>query len=317
VARRDRDRNRIRIATELDFRNHVVRALQVDSVAAGGYLVVGKVYRQRLRQEGKLSAMRNLSRVLEPLSGREESVGIPSQESALSDAAWTSELANESADSAAPFGKRELKPHPLMKRIRVSKKLLRSEPNAERWILDAIADAIATPEEAAFLQGSGSGEPQGIIGHDDVTVMTTADAGVITLDEVKQWIFSLPARFARQAQIVARPSFVGYLLQLKDGDGDYLIPDFSGKLFNIPVHYSDGMPEAIDTTTWAPTAGEVAAIIGDFRTGYWIVDSDELDLVRLAELYAEDNETGIQATQYTDGAPVVPDAFSVLQVKSS
>jgi HK97 family phage major capsid protein len=253
---------------------------------------------------------------LQPLRDREEGVGIPSQESALSDAAWTSELANESADTAAPFGKRRLIPHPLVKRIKVSKRLLRSEPNAERWILEAIADAMATPSESKFIQGSGAGEPQGIIGHDDVEVTTTADATAVTVAEVQEWVFSLPARFHRRARILTRPEFIGYLLKLTDADGNPILKGFDGRLWNVPVEYSDGMPEAISTSTWAGTAGEVIAIIGDFRW-YWIVDGDELDLARLAELYAEANEVGLQATQYSDGAPVVPAAFRVLQFASS
>ena len=54
-----------------------------------------------------------------------ESLGIPSLDTDVSDADWTSEIATGSADSSLKFGKRELKPSPLAKRIKVSNKLIR------------------------------------------------------------------------------------------------------------------------------------------------------------------------------------------------
>jgi hypothetical protein len=53
-------------------------------------------------------------------------LGAPSLDNDPADADWTTELATGSEDSTMSFGKRELKPHPLAKRIKVSKQLLRT-----------------------------------------------------------------------------------------------------------------------------------------------------------------------------------------------
>ena len=52
-----------------------------------------------------------------------ESLGVPSLDANPSDPDWTSELAIGSEDSSLTFGKRELRPYPLAKYIKVSNKL--------------------------------------------------------------------------------------------------------------------------------------------------------------------------------------------------
>jgi HK97 family phage major capsid protein len=53
-------------------------------------------------------------------------LGAPSLDNDPADFDWTTELATGSEDSTMSFGKRELKPHPMAKRIKVSKQLLRT-----------------------------------------------------------------------------------------------------------------------------------------------------------------------------------------------
>ena len=49
---------------------------------------------------------------------------------------------------------------------------------------------------------------------------------------------------------------------------------------------------------------------GDFKTGYWICDSDGLYIKVLNELYSEYNEIGYIINYFGDGAPVLPGAFA-------
>jgi len=62
-------------------------------------------------------------------------------------------------------------------------------------------------------------------------------------------------------------------------------------------------------------AGEYAAVVGDFRW-YWIVDSADVEVQRLNELYAEDAEIGFQIRQETDGMAVLASAFYALKIKA-
>ena len=92
-----------------------------------------------------------------------ESLGIPSLDTDVSDADWTSEIATGSADSSLKFGKRELKPSPLAKRIKVSNKLIRigSMP-VEALVQQRLGYKFAVTEEKAFQSGNGVGKPLGL-----------------------------------------------------------------------------------------------------------------------------------------------------------
>jgi HK97 family phage major capsid protein len=84
-------------------------------------------------------------------------------------------------------------------------------------------------------------------------------------------------------------------------------------LLNIPVALTDGMPTIVDGSDNL-VAGEYAAVVGDFRF-YWIVDNEDVPVLRLAELYAEENEVGFQIWQETDGMAVLASAFYALKIK--
>ncbi len=308
--------SRGKIHSRQEFRERFIegRALQADRDTAGGYLLTGGIMNELLAQEQKVSIMRAICRVLDPLGEGEDSVGVPSQEAAMADAEWVSELATGSADTTASFGKRVLRPHPISKRIRVSSKLLRSQANAERWVVEALANAVATPQETAFIQGSGSGEPLGLLNTDGLAVYTTASSGTVTGDDVRKWLYSLPARFQQRARVLTSVDFLRHILTLKDASGNYVFPDYRGQLLNVPVSLTDGMPDIVDGSDNL-VAGEYAAVVGDFRF-YWIVDSADVEVQRLNELYAEDAEIGFQIRQETDGMAVLASAFYALKIKA-
>jgi HK97 family phage major capsid protein len=102
-----------------------VRALTVGTDSEGGYLktpmqVVGEI----LKGVDNEVFVRNLARKF--TVGDSEGIGVPTLDADVDDAVWTSELATGAEDTALRFGKRELRPHPIAKRIKVSNKLIRS-----------------------------------------------------------------------------------------------------------------------------------------------------------------------------------------------
>lgn len=301
-----------------ELREVVIRAgsfgLRVDEDVAGGYLVAGgEVFDELLRQEAKVSVMRAISRVLPPLVGA-ESLPIPSVEAAMANAEWTSELGVGATDATAAFGRRNLVPHPINKRVRTSARLLRIQPKSETWVLEMIAEAIATPQEVGFLQGSGTGEPLGITSDPAVPVFTTTAIGGITSADITAWLTKLPARFLRRAQVLTSVDFLRHVLNLVDGGVRPFMP-YMGRLLNLPVQLTDGLPAVVDAND-ALVPGAVAAIVGDF-SWFWIVDDADVRIQRLVELYAETGEVGFDARQETDGLAVIPTAFYVLKIRAS
>lgn len=314
--RRERRGNLPQINDRREFRAAMLdekRALQADADIYGGFLVVGAMINELLQQERQISVMRAISRVLDPLKEVDE-VGVPSQEAAMAGAEWTTELVIGSQDTTASFGKRVLHPHLISKEVRVSKKLLRVQPTAESWINEALANAVATPQESAFIQGSGSGEPTGLLNTTGLAVYTTQGSGAVTGEDIRKWLFKLPARFQARARILTSVDFLRHILTTKDANGNFLFPDYRGSILNVPVSFTDGLPDIVDDDDNL-VAGEYAAVVGDFRF-YWIQDAYGIEVQRLKELYAEVNEVGFIIRQETDGMAVVANAFYALQIKS-
>jgi HK97 family phage major capsid protein len=100
--------------------------------------------------------MRRIANVLPPIPGG--STVTPAEDSSLTDATWTSEILTGDDDTVQPFGNRSLTPHPLAKRIKVSRTLLRAGTllNVENYILRRMARKHMEPEENAFINGSGA-----------------------------------------------------------------------------------------------------------------------------------------------------------------
>lgn len=314
--RRERRGNLPQINDRREFRAAMLdekRALQADADIYGGFLVVGAVINELLQQEGQISVMRAISRVLDPLKEFDE-VGVPSQEAAMADATWTTELVTGSQDATASFGKRVLHPHLISKEVRVSKKLLRVQPNAESWIIEALANAVATPQETAFIQGNGSGEPTGLLNTTGLAIYTTQGSGAVTGEDIRKWLFKLPARFQARARILTSVDFLRHILTTKDANGNFLFPDYRGSILNVPVALTDGLPDIVDDDDNL-VAGAYAAVVGDFRF-YWIQDGYGVEVQRLKELYAEANEDGFVIRQMTDGMAVLANAFYAFRIKS-
>ncbi len=57
------------------------------------------------------------------------------------------------------------------------------------------------------------------------------------------------------------------------------------------------------------TTGQYVGLLGDMSF-YWIADAIELQIQRLVELYAEQNQTGFIGRLESDAMPVLEEAFS-------
>jgi HK97 family phage major capsid protein len=64
------------------------------------------------------------------------------------------------------------------------------------------------------------------------------------------------------------------------------------------------------------TASQYVAIVGDFKAGYYIVDSLQLEIEILTELFTLKNQQGVLGRKETDGMPVLEEAFSRLKLSA-
>jgi HK97 family phage major capsid protein len=245
---------------------------------------------------------------------RAMSLGAPELTADPADFDWTTELQTGSEDSAMAFGKRALYPHPLAKRLKVSKTLMRqSVLPIETLIAQRLGYKLGVTQEKAFLTGTGDNQPLGLFttsangisaARDVSTGNTTTAIGVDGLINAK---FSLKGQYQARASWLFHRDAVKGISKLKDGQGQYLwqpsmqagTPDM---LLGRPVMMSEFAPNTF-------TTGLHVGMIADF-SHYWIVDALSMQMQRLEELYAESNQVGFIARLETDGAPVLAEAFA-------
>lgn len=289
-----------------------VRALQADADVVGGYLIPPVQFVNKLILFLKdLVFIRQLATVI-PVNAA-QSLGVPSLDADPSDAIWTSELATGAEDNTMAFGRRDLSPHPLAKRIKLSNKMLRLAPDAEALVMDRLAYKFAITEEKAFLTGTGAQQPLGVFTATGMGIDTSRDVstgnttGSVTVDGLMEAKYTLKAQYQQNKATswLFHRTTVKMIRKLKDANGQYIwSPGLGGEpdmILEKPFYMSEYVPNTY-------TTGLYVGIIGDWNF-YWIADALNMAMQRLDELYAETNQTGFIARRELDAMPVLAEAF--------
>ena len=286
--------------------------LQMDVFTKGGALVAPEEFSNTLIQAvDDLVFLRQWATKYTVTSAA--ALGVPTLDADPADADWTSELLTGSLGTMT-FGKRELRPHPVAKRIKVSNKLLRASAlNPESLVRARLAYKFGITEEKTFLTGTGVQQPLGLFTASADGIPTTRDVSTgntttaIGADGLIEAKYSLKGNYWPRARWLWSRTAVKEIRKLKDGNGQYLWaaglaggqPD---TILDVPYAVSEYVPATF-------TTGLYVGMIGDFSQ-YWIVDALDMTVQRLVELYAETNETGFIGRAEVDGAPVLAEAFA-------
>jgi HK97 family phage major capsid protein len=289
------------------------RALQAGNDVQGGYMAAPtQMVAEIVKFLDNTLIIRQLATKFTVASA--QSLGAVSLDADPADADWTTELATGSEDSTMSFGKRELCPHPIAKRIKVSNKLLQMATGAESFVRQRLGYKFGVTEEKGFMTGDGAAKPlgiytassNGISAGRDVTCGTTT---AITADGLQDVKYSLKQQYRNSKALrwAFHRDAVKMISKLKTGDGQYIWqpglqagqPDL---LLETQIVESEYAPNTF-------TTGQYVAVLGDFSY-YWIADAMKLEIQRLVELYAEANQTGFIGRLECDGMPVLEEAFA-------
>lgn len=293
------------------------RALQSDIDTTGGFIVAPQQFVTTLiKSIDDEVFLRNLATKFPVTSS--DSMGAPSLDADPADADWTAEILTGNEDSTMAFGKRELRPHPLAKRIKISNKLLRIAAMSPEALVQArLAYKFGVTQEKAFLTGNGNNQPLGIFTASASGIPTGRDISTdntstaITMDGLINAKYSLKGGYLKKAQWLFHRDGVKQIAKLKDTTNQYLWepskkvgdPDM---LLGLPVNQSEYVPNTF-------TTGLYVGMLADFSY-YWIADALDMQMQRLTELYAETNQTGYIGRLETDGMPVLAEAFARIKL---
>ena len=295
-------------AMRTNFRQ-ISNVLQEGIDPQGGYLVPDEYDKRLIDILTEENVMRTLGTNI--TTSGEHKINIAATKPA---AAWIEEGGTLTFGDAT-FDQIILDAHKLHVAIKVTEELLYDNAfNLENYILTQFGKALSNAEEDAFINGTGIGQPLGILaetGGAQVGV-TSASSTKVTADEIINLVYSLKRPYRKNAVFLANDVCVAELRKLKDNNGQYLWqpslqagePD---RVLGYKIYTSPYFP--------VPTAGGTAVAFGDFSY-YNIGDRGTRSFAELKELFAGNGMIGFVAKERVDGKLVLPEAIKLLQMKS-
>ena len=195
--------------------------------------------------------------------------------------------------------------------------------NLESWITEQLAAVFMTQENDAFISGTGSNQPRGILTYpvksdnstasaDSIFRVMTAENTGIDADSVMQLSYSLSDYYANNAAFVMNKSTVQAIRTLKDtSTGQYywmpgLLSGTADTLLGSPLYTCEAVPSI--------GAGNDVIIYGNFKRGYQIVDRGDLSIQR--DPYTSKPFVLFYATKRVGGDVIDANAFAILRVAS-
>ena len=177
----------------------------------------------------------------------------------------------------------------------------------EEYLIKRLAKAFARAEDDAFISGTGTDEPVGLL-HDTDGAETGAATTELSFVAVIDHYFSVKPEYRKNGIWLMNDETALALKKLKDDAGNYLWRGSDDTILGKPVLISEFMPGA--------EAGAKPILFGDFSY-YWIVKRSPVTVKTLKELFALNWQTGYLAFEFIDGKLIRREAVKALQITSA
>ena len=286
-----------------------LKALTVSNDEQGGYLAPAEMSTEFIRDLVEYSPIRSVASVRNINS---PSVKYPKR-TGITNAQWEGE-AEESTESAPTFGQLEVASRKLMTHVDISNELLAdSGGTAEQEVRLALAEDFGQKEGVAFVNGTGAGQPEGLMTNADIAHTLNGHATTLAADPLITLMYALPAAYRNAGTWMMNGTTLATVRKLKDGNGNYLWqPSYQAgqpeTLLGRPV------VEAVDMPDIASDAFPI--LYGDF-SAYRIVDRLAMSILVNPYLLATKGLTRIHATRRVGGRVLQAARFRKLKMATS
>ncbi|MGH2506353.1 MAG: phage major capsid protein [Ktedonobacteraceae bacterium] len=305
--------------TEKEARN-----LQKDINTAGGYLMAPiQFVTDLIKTVDNMVYIRQMSTTFQLENA--QNLSFPVRTSRMSSGEWTPEVedgVNPADDTGLQFGLRVFQPNKLTKRIKASNVLLRMSPmGPEQIIIDEFKYLFATTMEQAYLTGNGAKQPLGMFVASQQGMYTDRDVVMPGTVAAPNWFDglielqgNLKQQYQPNAQFLLHRTTLTQIKLQKSTTNFYIWqppqagapPTILGKEYTS----SEYVPNTL-------SANDYVVMYADFKNMYRIVDSLDMELIRLDELYQAQDQTGFICRMWSDGSVVLSEAGSRLQMPAS
>lgn len=295
------------------------KELSVDSDPDGGYLVTPAVSARIITRVEELNPIRQLATV-ETIS-TDSLEGLVDQEEA--EAGWVSERQARTQTGTPRLGTWAIPVHEIYAAPRATQKLLDDAAvNVEAWLSGKVARRFARIEGEAFLRGNGAGKPKGLLaypagtGRGKIEQVPSGAAAAITPEAIINIVYALKAAYANGSVWLMNRSTEGHIRTLRDdsgasaGTGGFIwAPGFGGQpatLMGYAIHEAP-----LDNVG----AGKLAAIFGNIREAYTVVDRQGIRVLR--DPYTAKPYVELYTTKRVGGDVLDFDAVKILKIAAS
>lgn len=290
------------------------KALSVFSDVDGGYLVTPQMSDSIAKYIHETSPMRKLATVTQISSDSLEII----EDKEEAGASWSASESASISDSTTPqIGKITISAHELVAQPKATQKLIDdSSIDVESWLTDKLSEVFLRKENTAFVNGTGTGQPKGILsytagtGAGEIEQILSGVDGSITADSIIRLFYSLKDDYANNASFLMNRSVVQAVRLLKESNtGQYLWnpglkENATDTLLGVPVYQAADMPSV--------ATDSLSIAVGDFKRAYQIVDRTGIRVLR--DPYTEKPFVKFYSTKRVGGQVVNFDAIKLLKL---
>lgn len=287
-----------------------LRDLNEGTASAGGYLAPMVSADQASLQRIVIDTMDDAIEFMDlaTVINVEGQITLPTQ-NALGSASWTNEAAAISTSDNS-FNQITLTPYKLATLTVASNELLSdSVVDLQGYMGVTFGRRFAQALSAAFVNGSGSGQPTGIT--DGATsALTASSATSVSFDELYDLFYSLKESYRRNGTWLMNTTVLSAIRQLKHSSGTNSYIWEASPIAGQPDTIL-GRPVVVNDDCEAMTSGLKPILFGDMSY-YYIAMRQDMNFRRLDELYANTDETGFLSTMRVDGELTLSEAVKLI-----
>jgi len=238
----------------------------------GGVLIAPTLSKKIISAVEAKSPMRKLASV-ESISTK--SLEIVSEDGSFA-SGWVGETGERNVTESSKLSKKTIETHEIYAQPKATQSILDdAEIDIDSWIIERIADQFIRLENEAFISGDGNNKPFGLLKNETIERL---DVGAeVTPHILLDMISKLDEGYLSNASFVMNRKTLSKIQSLTDESGRFiwqqsLSDPLEQTIFGVPIVISSHMPNI--------GASELAIAIGDFESGYKIVDRSGINLMR-------------------------------------
>jgi len=297
------------------------KAMSVGGDPDGGYLVTPDVTGRIVKRVYETSPIRQIANV-QAISG-DKLEGLEDLDEAA--AGWVAEQGQRTDTATPQIGKYTIEAFELYGQPKATQKLLDDAAvDIEMWLAGKLADKFSRVENAAFVNGTGAGQPRGItmypVAADSGSGVAWGSVGFVKTgvnggfaatnpaDNVLDVVGLLKDAYLPDARFVTRRSVITAVRKFKATDGHYLwqpslVLGQPEQLAGYPLTRAEDMP--------ALGPGSLSLAFGAFKEAYTVVD--RLGVRTLRDPYTDKPYVKFYSIKRTGGGLVNFEAIKFLQ----